>query len=98
MTKASAPPDSAAFAIRPIIPTTGDNLTHNGRLADRLAVATTSSVALGSVLYSVPPLSTFGQEMLSSYADRPSVSSRTRITSTYSEIVEPKTLAILAVS
>src|SRR5271156_4501746 len=82
ITTASAPAASDAFALTPIILTFGESLTHKGRFAAARAAPTTAAVREGSVLYSIPPHSTFGQEIFSSYAASPSASSRTRITST----------------
>src|SRR5580658_9361931 len=81
MTTASAPSFSATLAISPIDPMTGDSLTQSGRFDAALAAPMTSAANWGSVPYSTPPRFVFGQEMLSSYAASPSVSSRTRITS-----------------
>src|ERR1700678_4531342 len=65
-TSASAPSLSAIFAVTPIALTLGESFTHRGRLAARRAARTTEAVRSGSVLYSRPPCSTFGQEMFSS--------------------------------
>src|ERR1700747_2108801 len=67
-TRASAPSPSAAFAVSAIIPILGDSFTQSGRFAALRAAATTAEVSLGSVLYSMPPDSTFGQGMVSSWA------------------------------
>src|SRR5208282_3319530 len=66
ITTASAPADSAALAISPIVPMAGESLTHSGRFDAFLAASTTSAVSEGLVPYSMPPRSTLGQEMFSS--------------------------------
>ncbi len=98
ITTASAPSVSATLAINPRDPIVGDSLTQSGRLQAVLAAETTPASSSGLVPYSAPPRSTLGQETFSSHAASPSVSSRTRITSTYSATVCPNTLAITAVS
>src|ERR1700722_15690061 len=65
-TNASAPSASATFAVTPMALTLGESFTHSGRLAAPRAALTTSAVRAGSVLYSIPPWSTLGQELFSS--------------------------------
>src|SRR5271155_2922178 len=66
VTTASAPSASETFALTPIILTFGESFTHSGRFAAARAAPTTAPVREGSVLYSMPPRSTLGQEMFSS--------------------------------
>src|SRR6202046_139067 len=75
ITTASAPLDSAALAISPMALTFGESFTQSGRFAALRAASTTAPVRDGSVLYSTPPCSTLGHEMLSSYAATTSASS-----------------------
>ena len=80
--RTSAPASRAARAGPTRSGALGESLTISGRASRRARATTSEAVADGELPKSIPPLSTFGQEMFSSIAATPSASSSARTTAT----------------
>ena len=80
--RTSAPESRAARADSTRSGALGESFTISVLRVDFRTRATSDAVADGELPKSIPPFSTFGQEMLSSIAARPSASSRAPTTAT----------------
>ena len=95
--KASVPASMQTRAFSRISAWLGDSFVISGFLVTRRQASTTRADISGTLPNCTPPCLMLGQEMLISIASMRE-SSKRRVTSTYSSIVEPQTLAMKRVS
>src|SRR5579883_1761697 len=95
--RASAPASTTARAISTISVTFGESLTIKGRVQTSRTAPVTRAASAQLSPNVLPSDATFGQEMFSSIAATPGVSTNFSTTATYSSTVNPATLTMTGV-